>query len=227
MVKAAKKRTPRSDQVTRKRILDVALRLFAERGHDGTTISEVARQAEVAQPLLHYYFESKTALWEASIDMVYAEHQSEFAAAEHLILSLEPRLVIEMLLRHWVQLTAKYPEVGMIMQQEAGQNSPRLAWLVENHLRPTQALSANVLEMAQKDGCIKQIPVEYLIPIITGAVRFFFSSGPYIKAIYEIDINDAGVISRFSDYMIDILLNGLFSTASNTANNPNQAGGTH
>lgn len=211
MAKTAKKRNHRPDQATRKRILDVALKLFAERGHDGTTITEVARQAEVAQPLLHYYFDSKTALWEAAIDMVYAEHQAEFAAAEHLIESLEPRLVVEMLLRHWVQLTARYPEVGMIMQQEAGQNSPRLAWMVEHHLLPAQTQSAKILKMAQQEGCIKNVPVEYLIPIITGAIRFFFSSGPYIKAVFEIDVNDPEVIRKHADYIVDILLNGLLA----------------
>jgi TetR/AcrR family transcriptional regulator len=209
MAKAEKKRSPRSEQATRQRILAVALKLFAQRGHDGTTISEVARQAEVAQPLLHYYFESKTALWQAAIEMVYTEHQAEFAVADHLVHSLEPRLVLEMMLRHWVQLTAKYPEVGMIMQQEAGQISPRLDWLVECHLRPTQALTAGLLEKAQQEKCIKAIPVEHLIPIITGAVRFFFSSGPYIKSIYEVDVNDPAVIKNHADYIVDILLNGL------------------
>jgi TetR/AcrR family transcriptional regulator len=211
MTTTEKKRAPRSDQATRQRILVVALRLFAERGHDGTTISEVARQTGVAQPLLHYYFKSKTALWKAAIDMVYLEHQGEFAAAEHLIHSLEPKLVLEMMLRHWVQLTSKYPEVSMIMQHEAGQETPRLQWLVEQHLRPTQALTANILETAQRDGAIKSIPVQHLIPIITGAVRFFFSSGPYMKSIFGLDVNDPAEIKQHADYIIDILLNGLLA----------------
>ena len=122
-------------------------------------------------------------------------------------------MVLEMMLRHWVQLTAKYPEVGMIMQQEAGTNSPRLDWLVENHLRPTQALTAGLLERAQEDGCIKAIPMQHMIPIITGAVRFFFSSGPYIKSIYEVDVNDPAVIRNHADYIVDILLNGLLLPA--------------
>jgi TetR/AcrR family transcriptional regulator len=206
-----KKRKPRADQATRERILAVALKLFAERGHDGTTISEVARQAEVAQPLLHYYFDSKTALWKAAIDMVYTEHSMDFAGAEHLIHSLEPRMLLEMLLRHWVQLTAKYPEVGMIMQYEAGQESPRLQWLVEQHLEPAQAHTAKLLEKAQQDGHIKEIPMQHLIPILTGAIRFFFASGPYIKFIYGTDVSDPAVTKSHADYLVDILLNGLLT----------------
>jgi hypothetical protein len=75
-------------------------------------------------------------------------------------------------------------------------------------------MSANLLRMAQKDGCIKEIPVEYLIPIITGAIRFFFSSAPYIKAVYEIDVDDTEVIKRYADYIVDILLNGLLLPAA-------------
>ncbi|MFT4823442.1 MAG: TetR/AcrR family transcriptional regulator [Halioglobus sp.] len=209
MANQDKKRSPRSEQATRQLILGVALRLFAERGHDGTTISEVARQAGVTQPLLHYYFKSKTALWKAAIDMVYAEHRAEFAAAEHLIHSLEPRMVLEMMLRHWLQVTARYPEVAMIMQYEAGQESPRLQWLVEQHLQPAQAHTANLLEQAQQGGHIKEIPMQHLIPILTGAVRFFFASGPYIKFIYGTDVSDPAVIKSQADYLIDILLNGL------------------
>jgi AcrR family transcriptional regulator len=209
MAKIEKNKVPRSEQVTRQKILAVALKLFAERGHDGTTISEVARQAGVAQPLLHYYFKSKTDLWKAAIDMVYLEHQAEFAAAEHLIHSMAPKMVLEMMLRHWVQLTSKFPEVGMIMQHEAGQESPRLEWWGEQHLRPTQARTAHVLETAQKDGSIKEVPMEHLIPIITGAIRFFFTSGPYLKSIYAVDVNDPAVVRRHTDFIIDILLNGL------------------
>ncbi|MFT5482065.1 MAG: TetR/AcrR family transcriptional regulator [Halieaceae bacterium] len=216
MAKESKKRKPRADQATRERILAVALKLFAERGHDGTTISEIARQAEVAQPLLHYYFDSKTALWKAAIDMVYTEHSTEFGAAEHLIDSLEPRMLLEMLLRHWVQLTAKYPEVGMIMQYEAGQESPRLQWLVEQHLQPAQAHTATLLERAQQDGHIKEIPMQHLIPILTGAIRFFFASGPYIKSIYDADVSDPAVIKNHANYLVDILLNGLLTPPAKT-----------
>jgi TetR/AcrR family transcriptional regulator len=214
MAKASQNRNAHPDQSTRERIVAVALKLFAERGHDGTTISEVAKQAGVAQPLLHYYFKSKTDLWKAGIDMIYTEHRKEFAAAEHLILSHEPRMVLEMFLRHWVQITAKYPEVGMIMQYEAGQESPRLQWLVEQHLQPALTHTSQLLERAQQEGCIKEIPMQHLIPILTGAIRFFFTSGPYIKAIYDTDVNDPATIKSQADYLIEILLYGLLVPAA-------------
>jgi len=44
---------------TRQRILEVAARLFAERGFDGATIREISAELGIANPSLYYHFESK------------------------------------------------------------------------------------------------------------------------------------------------------------------------
>jgi AcrR family transcriptional regulator len=61
--------SPRSDQVnqelreqSQRRILDAALALFAERGHEATTISQIAERAGVARGLVSYYFPAKEML---------------------------------------------------------------------------------------------------------------------------------------------------------------------
>ncbi|WP_420240879.1 TetR/AcrR family transcriptional regulator [Roseiterribacter gracilis] len=60
----ASKRAAQSER-TRTRILDVAEELLGQHGFYGTTIREVARQAEVDTALLHYYFDSKQGLFDA------------------------------------------------------------------------------------------------------------------------------------------------------------------
>ncbi|MFT3695059.1 MAG: TetR/AcrR family transcriptional regulator [Kofleriaceae bacterium] len=46
----------------RRRILDAALSVFAERGYHGTSVPEVAQAAKVATGSLYHYFESKEVL---------------------------------------------------------------------------------------------------------------------------------------------------------------------
>jgi TetR/AcrR family transcriptional regulator, regulator of cefoperazone and chloramphenicol sensitivity len=53
------------DLTARARIRDAAIRLFAERGIDGTTVRDIAREAGVSPGLLRHHFGSKEALREA------------------------------------------------------------------------------------------------------------------------------------------------------------------
>jgi AcrR family transcriptional regulator len=52
----------RKRERTRDRIVDAAYEVLAEKGYDATTFKEIARSAEAAQGLIHYYFGSKDQL---------------------------------------------------------------------------------------------------------------------------------------------------------------------
>jgi AcrR family transcriptional regulator len=52
----------RKRERSRDRIVDAAYEVLAEKGYDATTFKEIARRAEAAQGLIHYYFGSKDRL---------------------------------------------------------------------------------------------------------------------------------------------------------------------
>lgn len=57
-----------NDQIraeSREKILSTARRLFAERGYDGCNVSDIARQAEMSQGNIYWYFASKEELFKA------------------------------------------------------------------------------------------------------------------------------------------------------------------
>ena len=58
----------RKKQVSRRRIIDAAVALFAEQGIDATTMDEVARRADLSVATVYNYFGSKTALLLAAVD---------------------------------------------------------------------------------------------------------------------------------------------------------------
>lgn len=53
---------------TRKRIIDVAVELFAARGFDGTTLKDITESAEITHGTFYYYFDSKESMVPVIID---------------------------------------------------------------------------------------------------------------------------------------------------------------
>jgi AcrR family transcriptional regulator len=58
---------------TRRRLLDEAVVLFADRGLGSTSVRDVASAAGVSLAMVHHYFGSKDDLYDACIDATYAE----------------------------------------------------------------------------------------------------------------------------------------------------------
>ena len=68
--------------VTRARLLNAALELFASRGYSGTSVDAIADAAGVSAGLLYYHFDSKPALLNAIFEQSLADVQATFAAAD-------------------------------------------------------------------------------------------------------------------------------------------------
>lgn len=77
---------PKKSELTRRRVLDRALRLFREHGVEGTTMRDIADAAGLSLGAAYYYFPSKEALLFA----FYAENQAEMEARIALYPAGEP-----------------------------------------------------------------------------------------------------------------------------------------
>ena len=65
----------------RARILDVAARLFAERGVESVTLGDVARAAAVSRPLVYFYFKDRDELFQAAVERANERLYDRFVAA--------------------------------------------------------------------------------------------------------------------------------------------------
>ena len=69
-------RTIKNPEERRRELLACAMRLFAEKGYDNVSVRAVAREAGVAAGLAYHYFDSKQALFDATIEE-YARQSAE------------------------------------------------------------------------------------------------------------------------------------------------------
>jgi AcrR family transcriptional regulator len=74
------KTTPKSLR-TRRRILDAAMRLFAERGYHASSNADVAEAADLTRGAMLYHFPTREDLVEAAIDHIQMRRTEAFEAA--------------------------------------------------------------------------------------------------------------------------------------------------
>src|SRR3546814_2289779 len=77
----------RSDIPKREGILDAATRVFLARGFEDTSMDLVAREASVARRTVYNQFESKEALFIASVERVWSEFPVLELTADESVLS--------------------------------------------------------------------------------------------------------------------------------------------
>lgn len=63
----------RPDTGARRKILESALRQFAERGFAGASVQKIADDAQVTKPVLYYHFGNKAGLYHALIDWAHED----------------------------------------------------------------------------------------------------------------------------------------------------------
>lgn len=59
------------------RILEVAMGLFAKKGYAATSVREIVQAAQVTNPMLYYYFESKEGLFYKLIELLFGEMEQQ------------------------------------------------------------------------------------------------------------------------------------------------------
>ncbi|WP_028266584.1 TetR/AcrR family transcriptional regulator [Arthrobacter sp. MA-N2] len=85
---------------SRELILATARRLFAEHGFDGTSLRQVAREAEVDPAMVHHFFKNKDELFAHCIELP-ADPEQVLAGVESLAPAQRSEAIVRAVLRLW------------------------------------------------------------------------------------------------------------------------------
>ncbi|MFT4571209.1 MAG: TetR/AcrR family transcriptional regulator [Hyphomicrobiaceae bacterium] len=199
----------RAAKVSRERILEAALTEFAENGYEGATTASVARRVSVTQPLIHYHFGSKEALWRASIELAFSRMQTVLQGVEEDMQLVNEVDAIRVMARRFVYFNSKYPEIGRMIISEAAVRSARLEWLVEQHLRPVFQDVEALFLAAQATGRVKKLPIASVVLAFLGAVPHFFDGAPLINLVWGIDPMSPEHVEGHAETLVEIFSTGL------------------
>ncbi len=170
----------RSGAATAERILDVAERLFAERGYPGTTLRAIAAEVGIQNPSLYKHFASKAALYDAVLERAIHPLLYEFWDKEG---------EIERGLRH----LAEHPHAAQLMLHETisgtDGSTPRVARWVAAMVDRTEGWLPKIPGLASD-----AIPLRVLA--IYHVVAGYFASAATYRSLTGRDLNSPRAIEE-------------------------------
>jgi AcrR family transcriptional regulator len=186
-------------------ILAAALTAFARDGYDGASMPRIARTAEVAPPLIHYYFGSKENLWRETVEHSLGALRREAAAVQSATRALAPLDRLRALLQAITRFAAEWPDHFVMIVADARSESGRFDWVQERYTGPMFAEIVALLRDARDSGAIEPVNLHQVALMLVGGILLHFSLRPDLFADKDID----KVAQEFTDLMFRMFLNGI------------------
>lgn len=190
---------------TREAILSAALQTFARYGYDGASMPQIAKLAQVAPPLIHYYFGSKDKLWQETIEHSLGKLRREVAAIHNATRALAPLDQLRAILQAHAHFAAHWPDHFFMIIAEARSNGERYAWVHENYTGVLFDDVVAILANAREKGQIRDINVEQLALMLIGGLLLYFTVYPSRPKNKDVD----ELADEYTDMMFKLLNDGI------------------
>lgn len=164
-------------------LLESAAEVFVEKGFNGARMQEIADKAGVNKALLHYYFSTKSNLYE---EVIRFQFKRNFA-----LLLLELRLqdsfeyALKGFINGYIDLLAANPEIPKFMLRELADGGQAVAKVLGEMLldeqQPTATGLKRLLNRSVRQGEINRVDLAQLIMTVIGACIYSFIGSPIIE----------------------------------------------
>ncbi len=173
----AVKRRTRDPEGVRMRVLDAAMRAFAEHGYEGAALPAIARAAGTGSPLIVHHFGSKRGLWEAVFEHVSSGARGQLDAIASAPGSAADRL--RAIIAFQVHFFATRPEIYRLLASEAHNRTERLQWICDRFAFHAFERVVGVIREAQAEGAVRPLSPERLRYAIIGVASIAAISAEY------------------------------------------------
>ena len=163
-------------QTRKNEILDVATKLFLEKGYDQTAISDILSAAGIAKGSLYYHYKSK----EDVLDDIVARITEQIAAAAQAVAEDQARSVHEKMLNLIASMNISNSANGQMIEEL---HRPANALLhqksIAQTVRTVAPIMAGVVEQGIAEGIYRtSYPLE-TVEILLVAGQFIFDEGVF------------------------------------------------
>jgi TetR/AcrR family transcriptional regulator len=189
-------------------IFSAALRVFSQKGFDGTSVGALNRELGVSHNLIHRRFGSKEALWYATVDWAFGQIADELRADDGLA-APDVLVAVRAMVLRFLEVHAKHPEMLRLVAVEGAAPSPRLTYLYEAHIAPLHAMLTAPLKPLVDRGMLSEVDVRSLHFLIAHGATAPFSSVPFAQMLDPTDPLDPEAVRAHAGFVADMVIAGL------------------
>lgn len=158
--------------------------LFMNRGFDGVSTIDIAKEAGCNQALLHYYFRTKKNLFAKIFQNKLQSVQEQMKITANITASLEEK--IENIIDAHFSFLRQDPRLPLFIMNELKNNSEVIDTMKETYMATINPFLSNIqmdLDKAFKDGKIREISAFNLMMDIISLDAFIFIAEPVMTNI--------------------------------------------
>jgi TetR/AcrR family transcriptional regulator len=193
---------------SRAAILDAAERLFAERGYDATSLTEVGAAAGVSRGTPGYFFGSKAELYRAVLERAFTEVRDAVRAgrARALASSQSPDVILAGAVSDYFDFLAARPNFIRLIEREALSGTAQLEGV--GHLSAGQeALAAISAELGLDDS--ESGDAAQLLLSIISLCWFPLIHARTVAPAVGVELHGLEELERRKRHVVDLVLHGL------------------
>jgi AcrR family transcriptional regulator len=161
--------------------------LFGEKGFDGTSVRDIAQQAQVNLAMISYYFGSKEKLLESLLEM-----RANYTILEALNKdeTLSPWQKVDRVIEFYVDKIMRNLCFHNIMQQGNQAQSEEIREYITNiKLKNFEQLKEIILD-GQKKQIFRNVDIEMTVGSFMGTISQITLARHFYSKLFAIDIND-------------------------------------
>jgi AcrR family transcriptional regulator len=189
-------------------ILDAAERLFAERGYDATSLTEVGAAAGMSRGTPGYFFGSKAELYRAVLDRAFAEVREAVRAgrARALASSQSPEAILAGAVSDYFDFLAARPNFIRLIEREALAGAGQLEGV--DHLSAGQEALAAISAELGFDEAESGDAAQLLLSVIA-LCWFPLIHARTVAPAVGVEFHDVADLERRKRHVVDLVLHGV------------------